>query len=412
VISAGPSILKLARFVNGYPFKPEDLGVEGTPVVRIRQLLDPTADWDSTRLAVADAEINTGNLVLSWSATLAARLWHRGPPVLNQHLFRVDTTEAVDRSWFAYVLNVACTRLEPLMHGSAMTHVTRDMLRLVTVTVPPIKTQRRTADFLDAETARIDALIVRKRRMVELLCSACRRRRWRLLTQGIGGMSAPNIGVPRVAATRAAWRTIRLRHLVEQPIGGVWGAEPGEDEVDAACLRVADMDRWLGVIAAENPTVRSVTRQQLWRVALRPGDLVLEKSGGGDSQPVGFVARVESVHGPTVCSNFMAKLRPTPTVDPEYAAHVFAALYDSQLTQPHIKQTTGIQNLDVRSYLDQSWAIPHLDTQRLIVREIEAALSTCSELIRRTSAQVGLLEEHRQALITAAVTGELEALSR
>jgi hypothetical protein len=68
-----------------------------------------------------------------------------------------------------YLIEVAADRLWPLMHGSAMTHVTRDMLRSVQVAVPSGKAQREIADFLDPETARIDALIEKKRRMIGLL---------------------------------------------------------------------------------------------------------------------------------------------------------------------------------------------------------------------------------------------------
>ena len=45
------------------------------------------------------------------------------------------------------------------MHGSAMTHLTLDMLKAMRVDFPPLEEQRRIADFLDAETARIDGLV-------------------------------------------------------------------------------------------------------------------------------------------------------------------------------------------------------------------------------------------------------------
>jgi type I restriction enzyme, S subunit len=169
VIARGPSVTHLAEFVNGNAYKPQDFGDSGTPVVRIKQLLDPSAELDLAPVPARPVWLADGDLVFSWSATLAVRFWNRGRALLNQHLFRVDVHPSVDRRWFAYVLEEGTRRLEPLMHGSAMTHITRDMLKSVTVALPSIKTQRAIADYLDRETERIEALIAAKWRMVELL---------------------------------------------------------------------------------------------------------------------------------------------------------------------------------------------------------------------------------------------------
>lgn len=172
MISKGASVVHLARFVNGNPFKPEDLrevSNGGLPVVRIRQLLDEAADIDYADPPPDAVVIGDGDLIFAWSATLAARVWRRGPALLNQHLFRVDTAPGVDRRWFSYVLEAGVERLKPLMHGSAMTHITADILRLLTVAVPPSGRQVAVADYLDAETSRIDALVASRSRMSDLL---------------------------------------------------------------------------------------------------------------------------------------------------------------------------------------------------------------------------------------------------
>lgn len=169
MISAGPSVFHLAKFVNGNPFKPGDFGDSGVPVIRIRQLLDESVTPDLAPIPPRPVWLRDGDLVFSWSATLAVRFWHRGPAILNQHLFRVDPYPGVNARWLAYVLDEATRRLEPLMHGSAMTHITLDMLRSVTVAVPAPSKQSQIADLLDRETSRIDALNAAKKRMLTLL---------------------------------------------------------------------------------------------------------------------------------------------------------------------------------------------------------------------------------------------------
>ena len=154
----------MASFENGYPFKPEELVDEGTAVIRIRQLVDPSAEVDRfqgelpTRYRIQD-----GDLVFSWSGSLAVRFWDRGPAYLNQHLFRVDPRPGISQRWLGYVLEASLPRLEGLMHGSAMTHITRPMLKLVRWDTPGLPEQRRIADFLDDRVARIDQIIATRR---------------------------------------------------------------------------------------------------------------------------------------------------------------------------------------------------------------------------------------------------------
>ena len=172
MISDGPSVAYLASFVNGNPFKPADLRDEpdgGLPVIRIRQLLDEAADVDYADPPADAVLIGDGDLILAWSATLAARVWRRGPAILNQHLFRVDTAPGVEPRWFGYVLELGVERLKPLMHGSAMTHITADILRLLTVSVPSLAHQRIVADYLDAEISALDNLLAKKMGLVALL---------------------------------------------------------------------------------------------------------------------------------------------------------------------------------------------------------------------------------------------------
>ena len=86
----------IAEYINGYPFKPSDLGEVGLPVIRIKQLLDPNEPVDRTETDTPDrCLLRDGDIVFSWYGTLAVRIWNRGPAKLNQHLFRVVEKKGV-----------------------------------------------------------------------------------------------------------------------------------------------------------------------------------------------------------------------------------------------------------------------------------------------------------------------------
>lgn len=145
---------KIAEFQNGYPFKPRDLGTEGLPVIRIKQLLDPAAPPDRSTVNVDPRHrIDDGDLIFSWSGTLAVRVWDRGPALLNQHLFRVVERHGVDRRWLRFALDYATRALADKTHGTTMKHITKAELLPHPVGVPLIADQQRIADTLEAAEA-------------------------------------------------------------------------------------------------------------------------------------------------------------------------------------------------------------------------------------------------------------------
>jgi hypothetical protein len=170
VSSQVTSLWRLARYENGFPFKPEDFGPAGTPVIRIRQLVDRSAETDLTEREIpARYLLKDGDLVFSWSGSLAVTTWTRGPAWLNQHLFKVIPAVGIDQRWLRWVIEASIPRFEGLMHGSAMTHLTLDMLKQLTVEEPQLNLQRRIAEFLDAETAQIDRLLAARERQLTAL---------------------------------------------------------------------------------------------------------------------------------------------------------------------------------------------------------------------------------------------------
>lgn len=275
------------------------------------------------------------------------------------------------------------------------------------VPITSVDEQGRIADYLDTETARIDALIEKKRRMRDLIQARFEAVRWRTVAGCLDGSADATDGFPTPAESQG-WSRLRLAHLVEAPKSGAWGEPPGVDEVDVSCVRVADFDRWRGEVDVSNPTVRSIPANLASRIALQEGDLLLEKSGGGEASPVGFVAVFRGAPQTAICSNFIGRMRPVHGTVPGFVADVFAALYEQRVTAPFIKQTTGIQNLDARAFLSMAWAVPSVSEQtrmhKFLVTEHSRAIHASSLLVK----QLERLSERRKALITAAVTGEFE----
>lgn len=254
---------------------------------------------------------------------------------------------------------------------------------------PDLVRQDAIAGFLDVETARIDAIVAKKRAVLGLLDE-----RW-------------SASVAARVLPAAMGEGHALRRAVESVIGGSWGSDRGEGEVDALCVRGTDFDtRRLGVDVTTAP-VRSFRVGEFRRRSLVTGDLVIEKSGGSDAQPVGRVVQWSGEQA-AVPTNFASRMRPVGDVDSRYLNYVFRSAYEHGVTRAWIKQTTGIQNLDLDGLLSERWPMPDRREQEHVAAELDDLRARIHEVRGLLEAQLRLLAEHRQALITASVTGELD----
>lgn len=128
-----------------------------------------------------------------------------------------------------------------------------------------------------------------------------------------------------------------------------------------------------GTLNYDDVAEHSVETRLLPDKLLKPGDVIIEKSGGGPTQPVGRVALFQKMDGEYSYSNFTARMRVTVnTLLPEFLWHMTHALYKSGATERLQKQTSGIRNLDFTTYKNLEIPLPPLPVQREIVAELEA----------------------------------------
>lgn len=130
---------QLAGFVNGYPFKPAELGVVGLPIVKIPELRDGVSDKtprNEGENIPGKYLLNDGDLLFSWSGTLLIEFWYDGPAILNQHLFRVEPQSQYSRAFLLFALREALPEFSNQTVGATMKHIRKAALTTVTVCIP------------------------------------------------------------------------------------------------------------------------------------------------------------------------------------------------------------------------------------------------------------------------------------
>jgi type I restriction enzyme S subunit len=210
-------------------------------------------------------------------------------------------------------------------------------------------------------------------------------------------------GVENLGTIPGNWEVMQLKRAVLDCVNGIWGNEPENDGSDTIVIRVADFDRPKLSIVGDGFTYRKIdSKEKRSRVVAR-GDLLLEKSGGGEKTLVGQVVLFDKEFE-AVTSNFVAKMTPGPNFSSSYLNYVFCRFYSSNINYCSIKQNTGIQNLDSASYLSEKFGFPPLHEQERIAVFLDHETAKIDALIEKQQRLIELLKEKRQAVISHAVT--------
>jgi type I restriction enzyme, S subunit len=141
-------LYETATYRNGAPFKSSDFcpSGDGLPVVKIAELksgLTEQTKWSNKQLG-SDQMIDTGDLLYSWSGSpdtsLDAFLWSNGPGLVNQHIFKVITSNDAEKRFVYYLLK----HLRPILVETArdkqttgLGHVTVADMKRLQVCRPP-----------------------------------------------------------------------------------------------------------------------------------------------------------------------------------------------------------------------------------------------------------------------------------
>lgn len=133
------SLLSVAEFLNGYAFKPEDLGENGYPVIKIKEIkngVDASTPRNDGKDVPAKYIVNEGDILFSWSASLEVVIWQNETGLLNQHLFKVTPNCEVEKSFLYLALKECLPIFDNLTTGATMKHIKRKELDFVKIVVP------------------------------------------------------------------------------------------------------------------------------------------------------------------------------------------------------------------------------------------------------------------------------------
>jgi type I restriction enzyme S subunit len=396
----------------------EDTGVRFLRTTDIRD--DGTLDGEGVFVAaelVNDYMLADGDFLISRSGTVGRACVYRaryGPCAYAGYLVRYVLRYPDTPRWLFYITK--SPGFQQWLGASAIEatigNVNGEKYANLVLPVPPLPEQRGIADYLDRETARLDALVAAKERVLRLLAEKRRALITRAVTRGLPSKAAAKAGldphaplresgIPWLGEIPAYWAAKRLKFISpEITVGIVVTPAKYYESAGVPCLRSLNV-REEGLTDSELVYISDESNALLEKSQVFSGDLVAVRSG----QP-GTTAVVDGRFDGANCIDLIIIRRSHACV-----AAFLAHFLNSQPAKMQFLSGSGgaiQQHFNIETAKDLVAPVPPLEEQRAIVAHIATETAKLDAMRAATERTIALLKERRAALIAAAVTGKID----
>lgn len=374
----------------------------------------PSVDAYGIGQVESSADIHSNKLLLYGGEVLISKLNPRKSRVVivsRDDLPIVSSTEFIglqagpqlEGRFLAYFLQSEAVRqhLDARVQSVTRSHqrVTPEDVLHLNIELPDLEEQRRIAEFLDAETSRIDRMLDASQRLLTL--SAERRSVHRsFLMRGAEVRGARRVH-PILGPLPSEWKVLPLKRLVPRiGVGVVVDPSSYFSEQGVPFLRGSNILE--GAISTEGVKLMTeADSRQLWRSRLAEGDVVVVRAG----YP-GRAAVVPSTLEGANCASLVV-IKKGESLLPGF----LEAYFNSSLGQAYVnlvRYGAAQEQINVSHVVDFDVPVPPINAQKEILAELERAGRSVLALMRKAHDSRALLAERRRAVITAAVTGQFD----
>lgn len=356
---------------NGYAFSTDEFQPSGDiPLVRIRDILGDTFETYISREAVPSENfiIRDGDLVIGMDGDFNSRIWDRGEAALNQRVCIVRADDETDIRFVNYAMTDKLKLVNHLRYSTTVKHLSQDDIYSMRLPLPPLCTQQRLADYLDRETAEIDAAVADLDRYIKLLD----KRKWEKLETLLENSPHDKIRLSVAAKMTTGTTPSRLRPSEE---GILWLKPDG--------------------LSPQSTGARIAT------------DVVLNNlvSPAGTTYVCGIGATVGKVgycEEKATTNQQITALVPSIDVLPKLFYYSVSSLTDWFRGTAPGSTLPILNNVRLGTY---SVRIPHLAVQHEVLDAVDSLFNKTNRLAMESKTLRDLLLKRRSVLITEVVTG-------
>ncbi|NMZ30132.1 restriction endonuclease subunit S [Pseudomonas protegens] len=272
--------------------------------------------------------------------------------------------------------------------------------------LPPRHEQANICNFLDHETARIDALIEEQQRLIELL----KEKRQAVISHAVTKGLDPTVpmkdsGVEWLGEVPAHWVVGPLRWYATIQGGIAKGKDyEGRETVSLPYLRVANVQN--GFVDLTEVKEISVLESEIGRYSLRSGDVLMNE--GGDNDKLGRGTVWQGQIEPCLHQNHVFAIRPNDLLSAEWLTAFTQCDQARSYFFLNSKQSTNLASISASNVMSLALPIPSVIEQKEILSSLNQSRVAHEELVNLATSTIEFLKERRSALISAAVTGKID----
>lgn len=346
---------------------------------------------------------NGESVLLGRKGTIDKPLYVNGPFWSVDTMFYTEIGPKTSAKYFFYcTLTIQFNRYST---NTALPSMTQEVLGRILFAIPSHATQCAIADHLDRETVRIDGLITKKTRFIELL----REKRQALITRAVTKGLDPKApmkdsGVAWLGEVPAHWRVLPLKWELLFLTSGSRGWADYYADDGALFIRIGNLTRdSIRLDLSDIQRVLVPRGAEGERTIVFPGDLLFSITAF-----LGSVAVVPSQMETAYVSQHVALARLLKRVlNPEWVGYVALSWVGKTHLESQGYGGTKIQ-LSLDDIANLIMLAPPMDEQLRIVDVLAQEMERIDTLIGTSERSIELLKERRSALITAAVTGQID----
>lgn len=272
-----------------------------------------------------------------------------------------------------------------LRGGMGVPHLYQRDIKRIQMPLPPLTEQQQIADYLDRETAQIDTLIEAQQRLVETL----RERR---------------VGAIQTRLTQLGGKLTRLKHQAAIQTGVTLSGAGDESLPEWPYLRVANVQT--GFVDTSHVKRLRLPESEARPSLLQPGDVLMTE--GGDIDKLGRGSYWAGEIEPCLHQNHVFAVRPGADLDPHFLVFLLDGPVARKYFRSTARKTTNLASTNKWTLGNLPLRLPAIEVQREAVAFLDEQAAGVDALIAEAERFIELSRERRSALITAAVTGQID----
>ncbi len=337
------------------------------------------------------------------------------PDLIVSTGFAVIRPRKIDKIFMSYAL-LAPTFIEEVMSrsfGVSYPAIKASSLMNIKICIPPLSEQQAIASYLDAKTKPIDDIIAKREKQIELLEEMKSAIISRAVTKGLNpDAKMKDSGIEWIKTEPQSWETRRIKNVItlltDYDANGSFAdiaknVKVNVGEPYAWMVRATDLANKRYGIVDDNNYCNKETYDFLSKSSLEAGDILIAKRGD-----IGKSYEVPKCDCPmTLAPNTYLLKTNKKVIRNRFFHYFFMSDYGKKQLSINNKSTTigAIYKDDVKNL---KILLPPMDEQQAIASYLDTETSKIDYRIAKRRKQIELLQEYKQALITAAVTGKID----